>query len=134
MPLTLAEERMKPQVADDDEFENVNPGKPRLSIPDGIYPARYVDKTITFMRWGEKLVITWKVFISVDFRDAEMRNEGYVFLQGYYNINRDEGNRLVFGPHSAYRKDWIAANNGRLPSLQVPCHCQCFRMAGSSSR
>ena len=66
---------MTPPMVDDDEFKNVNSGNPPLWIPEGIYPAQLVDREITSTPWGEKLVFSWNVFISTEFRDAEMRNE-----------------------------------------------------------
>jgi hypothetical protein len=110
----IAEERMKSKDVDDDEFKNVNAGQPLILIPEGIYPARLVGKEIKRTPWGEKLVLTWEVFTSPDFRDAGRRNDCTVLLQRYYNIKRDKG-KLVLGPHSNYHKDWIAANKGRHP-------------------
>ena len=109
------EKRTPPQSVDDEEFKNVNTGNSLVLMPEGIYPARLLDNKMTRTPWGEKLVLTWEVFTSTNFRDAERRNDRPISLQGYYNIKRDKGKRLVLGPHSNYHKDWIAANNGKHP-------------------
>jgi hypothetical protein len=55
------------------------------------------------------MVVTWKVFTSPDLSN-------YVTLYRYYNIKRDRAKRMIFGDGHDYRKDWIAANHGRIPA------------------
>lgn len=45
---------MKSQIVDDDEFNNVNSGDPPIWIPEGTYPARWIDRTITLTPRGDK--------------------------------------------------------------------------------
>lgn len=97
------------QICDED-FENIDPGEPRVLIAEeGIWPAQFVSfQTKTYGQWGEKLIIQWRVFIHHD-------KSKHVMLCRFYNLQRDRGNRLKFGPLHDYRKDWIAANGGRHP-------------------
>ena len=99
---------------DDDEFNDVNAGDPRPFMAEGIYPALWAARTRKKYKWGEKLIFTWTVFTTINFRNPAMK-DNCVSLPGYYNVRRDKGKRPIFGPGSAYRKDWIAANDGRLP-------------------
>jgi len=94
----------------EDDFNNVNPGEPRILIPEeGWYPARATDyEAKRYGGWGEKLIVLWMVFTSKDKSSFKMLNR-------YYNLQRDMGKRLKFGPLHDYRKDWVAANGGRLP-------------------
>lgn len=99
----------------DDEFNNIDPGEPPVLLKAGIYPAQWVKRTIGQTPWGEKLVFHWRVFSSIPFRVSTMKDDSGTPLSGYYNIKRGSGNRFKFGRHHSYRKDWIAANNGRFP-------------------
>jgi hypothetical protein len=106
---------MRQNVGYDDEFSNVDSGEPLILLEAGIYPAQWIDRTMKpYHLGGEKLIFTWKVFTSIHFRDPAMSSE-FVSLPAYYNIKRNKANRLAFGPHHSYRKDWIAANDGRHP-------------------
>jgi len=121
-----AEERMKSQDVGDDEFNDVNAGDPRPLIEEGIYPALWAGRTRKLYAFGEKLIFTWNVFTTINFRDPAMRNS-YVSLPGYYNVKRDKGEKLVFGPGSSYRKDWIAANSGKHPQPRHALPLSVFR-------
>lgn len=95
----------------DEDFENIDPGPGARLVQDGQYPADclgykprdYGD------RWGERLVVTWKVYLSP---------EDPVELPRYYTIRRSAGGRFSAGDRHAYRRDWIRANNGRLPEMR----------------
>jgi hypothetical protein len=117
---------MKSQEIEDDEFNDVNAGEQRHLLEAGIYPARWVSNTKRGTPWGEKLVFTWEVFRSTRFRDPTMRDT-FVLLQGYYNVNRDKSKRPIFGDGHAYRKDWIAANNGKHPQRRSSLPLTVFR-------
>lgn len=93
----------------DQDFENVDPGEARVWLPGGIYLAKVLRRDIKHYSWGEKLIFDWAVHTSKDLSQSET-------LHGYYNVKRNGGNRLCFGPGHAYRRDWIAANEGKLPS------------------
>jgi hypothetical protein len=114
---------MKSQDLNDEEFNNVNSGDQRPLIETGIYPARLESMGKRGTPWGEKMVFTWAVFTTPRFRDPAMRDSA-VLLPAYYNVNRDKSKRPIFGDGHAYRKDWIAANNGKHPqprnSLPLP--------------
>lgn len=94
----------------DEDFDNVNPGEPRFLIPqEGGYPAQFIGSEIKrYGRWGEKLIFKWKVFTSQGI-------DNFVILWRYYNLERDNGGRMKFGPLHAYRKDWVAANGDKHP-------------------
>jgi hypothetical protein len=92
----------------DDDFNNVNPGEPRILIPEeGWYPAHATGyEAKRYGGWGEKLIVRWMVFTSTD-------KSSFTMLDRYYNLQRDMGKRFKFGPLHDYRKDWIASNGGR---------------------
>ena len=92
----------------DEDFDNVNPGEPRILIDEGLWPAAFVGMEIRPSRWGEKLCVSWKVFMNLD------RSRFHV-LTRFYNLQRDGGGRFKFGHLHAYRGDWIVANHGKLP-------------------
>lgn len=117
---------MKSQDVDDDEFNDVNSGEARRLIEEGIYPALLAGKAKQQLPWGEKLVFTWTVFKTIHFRDPATRKD-CVSLPGYYNVRRDKSKRLIFGDGSAYRKDWIAANNGKHPQPRNSLPLSVFR-------
>jgi hypothetical protein len=92
----------------DEDFENINPGTPRVWLPEGLYPAEWqAYETRFYGAWLEKLIFTWKVFTTSDFKKC-------VELKRYYNCERDRSKRFIFGDLHDYRKDWIAGNKGRL--------------------
>src|SRR6188768_1725355 len=95
----------------DEDFENVDAGEPHLLLPrEGWYPAKFHScETREYGSWGEKLIFHWHVFLSSD-------TTHFVPVNRYYNVERDGGGRFKFGPLHDFRKDWIAANRGRLPS------------------
>lgn len=103
----------------DKDFENVDPGELRILIPkEGWYPAQYNGyKTVFYDGWGEKLIFQWNVFTSSDKSKS-------VPLKRYYNLERKGGGRFKIGPLHAFRKDWVAANGGKVPmdrsSLPIP--------------
>jgi hypothetical protein len=99
----------------DDEFNNVNPGDPRPWMQEGIYPARWVGKDISLSPWGEKLIMHWHVPTASDIRNLTTTVNMATPIASYYNAKRDKARRLKFGPLHSFRKDWIAANDGRLP-------------------
>jgi hypothetical protein len=93
----------------DEDFDNVNPGEPRFLLQEGAYPAEWVGRESKIYKgWGEKVIFLFKVFTSSD-------KSRSVTLSRYYNAQRDGGNRFIFGPLHDLRKDWIAANRGKLP-------------------
>lgn len=92
----------------DEDFDNVNPGEQRFLIEEGSWPAQYVGHEAKRYGWCEKLILRWKVFTSLD-------RSRSVVLSRYYNMDRDNGGRFMFGPLHDYRKDWVAANGGRHP-------------------
>lgn len=93
----------------DEDFNNVNPGEPRILIEQGMWPAQYLRKEGRPPgRYGEKLYVWWRIFMSLDKGRS-------VVLPRYYNIERDKGGRLKFGHHHAFRRDWVQSNYGRLP-------------------
>jgi hypothetical protein len=92
----------------DEDFENINPGEPRPLIEEGLWPAQWLGREARVYGWGEKLIFEWKVFMAFD----KTRS---VSLSRFYNAERDKAKRFVFGPLHDYRKDWVAANGGRLP-------------------
>lgn len=93
----------------DEDFENVDPGESRPLIEEGVWPAQYLRKEgIPPGRYGEKLYVWWKVFMSLDKGRS-------VVLPRYYNIERNKGGRPKFGHHHAFRRDWVQSNDGRLP-------------------
>jgi hypothetical protein len=100
---------------DDEAFNNVNSGEPPVWIEDGVYPALGVGRTVKMSPWGEKLTLTWSICKSPQFRETGAQSPSWKSLSSYYNVKRDKARRLEFGPHSAYLKDWIAANYGRHP-------------------
>lgn len=93
----------------DEDFDNVNPGEPRILLAgEGGWPAQFAGyEAKRYGQWGEKMIFRWKVFTSVD-------KSKVVTLPRYYNCDRDNGGRFKFGPLHAYRKDWVAANGGKL--------------------
>lgn len=95
----------------DEDFENVNPGEPRIFMLDGQYPAQFIGRKSKHYSWGEKLIFHWRVFISRDLTESKT-------LDRYYNAHRDKAGRFLFGDLHGYRKDWIAANGGKHPSLR----------------
>jgi hypothetical protein len=94
----------------DEDFDNVDPGEPRILIPEeGWYPGMVNSyEAKPYGRWGEKLIFHWKVFTSFDKSKS-------VTLCRYYNFQRKGGGQFKFGPLHDYRKDWVAANGGRHP-------------------
>jgi hypothetical protein len=92
----------------DEDFNNVNPGEPRVLIEEGVWPARWLRREAKVYGWGEKLIFHWEVFMAFD-------KSRFVNLSGYYTAKRDRANRFYFGPLHNYRKDWIAANGGKVP-------------------
>ncbi|THJ19196.1 MAG: hypothetical protein CAF45_016315 [Nitrospira sp. CG24E] len=94
----------------DEDFDNVDPGKPRILVAgEGGWPAQFAGyETKHYGKWGEKLIFQWKVFTSIDKSKFET-------LIRYYNLSRNGGERFQFGPLHDFRKDWVAANGGRLP-------------------
>src|SRR5438552_2070076 len=92
----------------DEDFDNVNPGEPRILIEEGLWPAEFLRIETRPSRWGEKLCVFWNVFMSLD-------RSRVVVLPRFYNLERDGGGRFMFGHLHAYRRDWIVANHGRLP-------------------
>jgi len=91
-----------------DEFDDIEPGQARVLLQPGLYPAQYVSRSFRrFNGWGEKLIVQWKVFLSAN-------KQHHVTLSRYYNVQRNKALRLVIGDGHCYRKDWIAANNGRV--------------------
>lgn len=104
----------------DEDFENVNPGEPRFLIPEGEYPAQFIDRELKYYGWGEKLLLHWKIFTSKDLTQFQM-------LDRFYNVKRDKGGRFQFGPLHDYRKDWIAANGGRHPAERCRLPIAIFR-------
>lgn len=92
----------------DEDFDNVNPGEQRFLLQEGWYPAQLNGcEAKHYGRWGEKLIFQWKVFTSND-------KIAFKMIPRYYNLDRDKGGRYKFGPLSGYRKDWVAANGGKL--------------------
>ena len=111
---------MRMEIRDED-FDNVNPGELRFLLQEGRYPAQYNGyEAKHYGRWGEKLIFQWKVFTSID-RDK------FQMLCRYYNITRDKGGRFKFGPLHDYRKDWIAANGGKILSDRSRLPLSIFR-------
>ena len=94
------------------DFEDVEAGEPRRLLPQpGVYPAEYVTHFIRkFASWGEKLIFEWKVFTNPNLDPKQT-----VKLCRYYNVKRTRAGKFCFGDGHDYRKDWIAANGGRLP-------------------
>lgn len=93
----------------EEDFENVNPGEQRILLVEGCWPAEVVSfESKSYGRWGEKLIFRWKVFTSRDKSTSRI-------LCRYHNLDRDKGGRFKFGPLHSYRKDWIAANDGKVP-------------------
>ncbi len=106
---------------EDDDFENVNPGDARTLISvQGIYPASWKGRTPSASPWGPKIKFQWLVYTALDYSQS-------VALNGYYNAKRDRSKRFTFGPNHAFRKDWIAANRGILPSLPTALPLSVFR-------
>jgi len=120
------ENRTKSQEVDDNEFNDVNPGDQRPLIEQGIYPARFVSITKGPTPWGEKMFSTWAVFTTSRFRDPALRDSA-VRLPVYYNVERDKSKRPIFGDGHSYRKDWIAANNGKHPQRRTALPPSVFR-------
>lgn len=98
----------------DGDFENVASGEERLLLSqEGIYPARLICwHSQLHPLFGEKLIFDWNVFLS----PALDKYESCKLLR-YYNVKRENG-KPFFGHHHEYRKDWIAANNGRRPFVR----------------
>jgi hypothetical protein len=93
----------------EEDFENVNPGEQRILLVEGYWPAEFVScESKNYGVWGEKLIFHWKVFTSLDKRTFRI-------LYHWHNCQRDKGGRFKFGPLHSYRKDWIAANHGKMP-------------------
>jgi hypothetical protein len=93
----------------DDDFENVAGGEPLPWLPPDQYPARLVrSRKKMYLGWGEKKIFHWQVYISPDLKQ-------HVELLQFHGVTRDDKGNAIFGHHSRYRKDWIAANGGRLP-------------------
>lgn len=96
----------------DADFENVDPGQERTYVPPGQYRARFVSHEFRPFNFKgvsvEKLIVSWEVFTS------PVCTKG-VILQRFYPIERNRSNQLKFGPLCAFRKDWVAANDGRRP-------------------
>lgn len=97
----------------DADFENVDSGEERnLIVQSGYYPARYVSsesREYTFKgRTVEKIIVWWEVFTSPGI-------ERGIVVPRYYNAARNKAKRFKFGRLSDYRKDWVAAHNGRPP-------------------
>jgi hypothetical protein len=94
----------------DDDFENVAGGEPLPWLPPGLYPAQLVrSRKRMYVGWGEKKIFHWEVFMSPDLKR-------YVELLQFHAVNRDDKGKAIFGHHCRLRKDWIAANGGKLPS------------------
>jgi len=90
----------------DEDFDNVNPGEPRVLIEEGVWPARWLRREAKVYGWGEKLIFHWEVFMACD-------KSRFVVLNCFYNAKRDRAKRFQFGQLHNYRKDWVAANGGR---------------------
>jgi hypothetical protein len=105
----------------DEDFENINPGDARTWIAAaGVYPAIWKDRTSSASPWGPKIKFEWLVYVTQDFSRS-------VTLHAFYNAKRDRGNRFKFGPNHAFRKDWIAANRGVLPSRPTALPLSVFK-------
>ncbi len=96
-------------MVQDEDFEDIDPGEPRVLIEERTYTALWQKKEVRKYPFGEKLVFFWNVHMSADLSRS-------VSLCGYYSLTRNRAGRFIFGPHHGYRHDWIAANDGRLPS------------------
>lgn len=92
----------------DEDFENLDPVDPPILLGEGLYPAKRIKQEARKYSYGEKLVQVWHVYISSDLTQ-------YVVLSAFYNLSRDGGGRFDFGKVHSYRRDWIAANGGRMP-------------------
>jgi hypothetical protein len=94
----------------DEDFENLAPGNRRRWISPGLYPARFVDRSLDKRRadWGEKLVFSWEAYLEPSMKQS-------VVLQRNYNVYRGPGNRFVFGHGHALRSDWVRASSGKVP-------------------
>ena len=92
----------------DEEFENINPGVPRILLPEGLWVGKLREHDKKQTPWGEKLVLCWEIYQTLEM-------SGGVTLERYYNVTRDRGGRLQFGDCHDYRRDWIAANGGKHP-------------------
>jgi hypothetical protein len=90
------------------EFDIECNGDPPPLLLDGIYPAEGKDWQERPYFFGRKMVVSWSVFVAMDFRQS-------VTLCNYYNIQRAGGGQIVAGRHSAYYKDWVASNGGKIP-------------------
>ncbi|WP_173046756.1 hypothetical protein [Nitrospira sp. KM1] len=93
--------------------ENIRgPASPLPLLPSGIYVACAKGWSVKpYTDWGEKIVIEWDVFLSPDCQTARR-------LEGYHPIKRDKGGQIYAGSHSGYYKDWVSANDGRLPDRE----------------
>jgi hypothetical protein len=93
----------------DEDFENVDPGEVRVLLEEGCWPAECLGReNKPYSGLGEKLTFKWKVFLSPD------KNK-FVILPRYYNAPRNKAGRFKFGQLSAFRNDWVTANNGKVP-------------------
>lgn len=93
----------------DEDFENVDPREVRLLIEEGCWPAECLGReNKSYGGLKDKLTFNWKVFMSHD-------KSRSVILPRYYNALRNKAGRFIFGQLSAYRNDWVTANNGKLP-------------------
>ena len=105
----------------DEDFENINPGDSRTLIAaQGIYPALWKGGNPSVSPWGLKIKFEWLVYVAQDFSRS-------IALHGFYNAKRDRGNRFIFGPNHAFRKDLIAANRGVLPSRPTSLPLSVFK-------
>lgn len=100
----------------DEDFENLVPEDPPILLPPGLYPARVLRQDAEQFRSSsgpyEKIVLTCQIFTRPDLTDN-------VALNAYYSFERGGGGRFHFGKRCNYRRDWIAANDGRLPSRRT---------------
>jgi hypothetical protein len=95
----------------DEDFDDVNPGETLPLLEEGWWPARWQSRESKMYGWGEKLIVRWQVYTSLDKARSAT-------IPRFYNAQRDRANRFCFGPLHDYRKDWIAANGGRVPLVR----------------
>jgi hypothetical protein len=103
----------------DEDFENIDAGPPLILIPEGYYPADCLGYQAWKYgpEWGERLIVAWKVILSID-------QQHTVDLTSYYTIRRNPAGRFCATDRCGYHRDWIKANDGKLPTRRncLPFH------------
>jgi hypothetical protein len=93
-----------------EDFENLGDGAPRPFQVPGVYLGRSIGGTTEDTPHGEKIYHKYRVYLTLDLEDRDS-----IILCRYYSLERDGGGRFIFGADHSYRRDWIAANRGKLP-------------------